>query len=150
MPTLQQQRRSIADAMSASRAATGQASRQETGRSVAEHRTGRAVVDDINRLTNTQAPRKTLRPVVPLGSLPASRGRGQYKPPAASSGGIASPLVENTVLVNGVSVADRTYWASGLVSSDGLFVLPAIKTLNLTDANGAAVQVQLAAPGGGQ
>ncbi len=149
MATLQQQRRSIADAMSASRVATGQASRQATGRAIAEQRTGRAVVEDINRLTNTQAPRKTLRPVVPLGSLAASRGRGEYKPPAQTQGGgIAGPLSEKRNLVDGKYVPDREYWPGGYTSSDGLFILPSIKTLKLTDANGDDVQVWLANPEG--
>lgn len=149
MATLQQQRQAIAAGMSASRAATGQASRNAAGQAMIEQRTGKAVAADINRLARPQRSRKTLSPIQPVGALPASQGRGVYKPPAATgTGGIASPLVELTAVVNGVTVPAREYWPGGLLSSDGLFVLPSIKTLNLTDANGAAVEIQLAAPAG--
>lgn len=149
MPTLQQQRRSIAEAMAAGRGATGQASRQATGKAITEQRTGRAVVDDLNRLTNVQPVRRSLRPVAPVGALPASRGRGEYKPPAQTQGGgIAGPLSEKRSLVNGKYVPDREYWPAGYTSSDGLFILPAIKMLKLTDANGDDVEIMLANPEG--
>lgn len=105
-----------------------------------ERRTGAASVDEINTIVDQPRIRPTLRPVNPRGSISAERGRGVYTPPA-TGGGIASPLTE-------AEIASREYWASGLKSSDGLFVLPAIKTLNLTDANGAAVRIELANPEG--
>jgi len=48
----------------------------------------------------------------------------------------------------GKTVPKREYWPGGLTSSDGLFIFPAIKTLNMTDANSAKVQFQLADPNG--
>lgn len=150
-PTLAQQRQAIRNGMTASRGtgAQMQESRRAIGDSMIEQRTGRSVADDINRLTNTQPARKTLRRIEPVGALPPARGRGVYKaPPATAGGGIASPLVENVISSGGKLVPNREYWPAGLTSSDGLFVLPAIKTLNLTDAEGAAVQISLANPEG--
>lgn len=137
---MQNGRRAAGHAMEASRRAIADTNRVQ--------RSGQQVANDISRLTAPPVERKTLRPIAPVGPLPPSQGRGVYKAPPAATGGIASPLVEDTTVVNGATVPDREYWPGGLLSSDGLFVLPAIKTLNLTDANGAPVQIQLAAPGG--
>ncbi|WP_049325960.1 hypothetical protein [Stutzerimonas stutzeri] len=140
MATLQEQRQAIAAGMSASRAATGQASRQATGQAMIEQRTGKAVAADINRLTRPQQSRKTLSPIQPVGALPASRGRGVYKPPAAGgTAGIASPVIE-------VSAATRAYWPGGWPSNDGLLVLPAIRHVQMQDANGAEVIFDYADP----
>lgn len=144
MTTLQQQRQAIAAGMSTSRAATGQAERDAAGQAMIERRTGKAVADDINRLTSSAPQRKTLRPVEPVGALPASRGRGEYKAPpaAAAGGGIASPLVEQ-------SFDERKYWPERAATSvDGLFTLyyrPIRETRQL-DANGAEVVNQWAEP----
>ncbi|PKG90909.1 hypothetical protein CXF92_18500 [Pseudomonas sp. Choline-3u-10] len=152
MPTNEEMRRASGQAMVNNRRAIGQSmedQRRAGGQAMIAQRTGTAVAADINRLTQPQQSRKTLKPVPSVGALPASQGRGVYKPPAATgTGGIASPLVELTTVVNGVTVPDRDYWPGGLLSSDGLFVLPSIKTLNLIDANNAEVQIQLAAPAG--
>lgn len=148
MATLQQQRKAIADGMASSRAATGQAERDAAGKAMIEQRTGKAVADDINSLARPVSTRKTLKPLQPVGALLPARGRGVYKKPAATSGGIAGPLVEDRIISNGKQVPDREYWPAGMTSSDGLFILPAIKTLNLTDANGESVQIMLANPEG--
>lgn len=149
MATLQQQRQAIAAGMAASRAPTGQAERQAIGAAMEANRRGQQVAEDINSLTRAQPQRKTLRPIALVGALPPTRGRGVYKaPPAGAGGGIASPLTENVVSSGGKLVPDREYWPAGMTSSDGLFVLPAIKTLNLTDANGAEVQIMLGNPEG--
>ena len=141
MATLQQQRQAIGAAMESNRRAGGHA--------MIERRTGRAVADDINSLAESRPQRKTLRPIAPVGALPPTRGRGVYKaPPAGAGGGIASPLTEKLIGSGGKLVPDREYWPAGMTSSDGLFVLPAIKTLNLTDANGAEVQIMLGNPEG--
>lgn len=140
MATLQEQRRAIGEGMRRSRAATGEAQRNATGNSIIEQRTGRAVADDINRLTKPPAQRRTLRPIEPVGSLAASRGRGVYKPPAAGgTAGIASPVTE-------VSAATRAYWPGGWPSNDGLLVLPAIRHVQMQDANGAEVVFDYADP----
>lgn len=159
MPTNEEMRRASGLAMENNRRASGQAmenNRRAGGQAMIAQRTGKAVAADINILTNPQKTRKTLKPVQPVGALPASRGRGVYKPPAATgTGGIASPLSEEYAVKESAETAsglellpNREYWPQGLVSSDGLFVFPAIKTMNFVDANGNAVQVMFADPSG--
>lgn len=148
MATQAEQRRAIRDSVSRSRAATAADERRATGRRIEAERRGETVVQDLNRLITPQTQRRTLRSVPPVGALPASRGRGTYTPPPAAGGGIASPLIERLVIVDGQAVGDREYWPNGHTTSDGLFVLPAIKTWNFIDAAGAAVQLQLADPEG--
>lgn len=135
MPTLQQQRQAIADGMAARRAATGEAERDAAGKAMTERRTGKAVVDDINRLATPQGQRRTLRQVQPVGALPASRGRGVYTPPEASTGGgIASPLTEND--------NSRTYHDTRFIySNDYLLAMEVrpLKALTMTDADGETV-----------
>ncbi|PNG11865.1 hypothetical protein [Stutzerimonas stutzeri] len=143
MATNEELRRASGRAMEQSRRNAGrinEATRRAGGQAMIEERTGKAVVEDINRLTRQPATRKPLSPIAPVGALPASRGRGVYKPPAASTGGgIASPLTE-------ASYAGREWWPGGLPSSDGLFVLPAVKRIVMTDANGAEVIFDYAEP----
>ncbi|MDP2244010.1 hypothetical protein [Pseudomonas sp.] len=148
MATLQEQRQAIAAGMAASRAPTAEAERKAIGKRIIEERTGKAVVEDLNRLTTPARQRSSLRPVGAVGALPASVGRGVYQEPAATTGGIASPLAEDVTLLEGKYYPDREYWPEGHTSSDGLFVLPAIKILNLRDANDAVVQIFLADPEG--
>lgn len=144
MATLEEQRRASGEAMVARRGTGAQAAaaRQAIGDAMVARRTGQSLVDTLNRVVDTPKRRSPLKTVEPRGSLPTQRGRGDWKEPASSGtgGGIASPLIE-------ADAGTRTYWPSGWLSSDGLFVLPAIKTLDLTDANDAPVQIQLANPG---
>lgn len=148
MATLQEQRQAIAQGMASSRAATGGDERRATGQRIIEERTGKAVADDLNRLISQPRQRQTLKTVSPVGALPAGVGRGVYVPPAATTGGgIASPLTEKTKDQGGSPVADREYYPAGLVSSDGLLILPAIKRQTFTDANGAEVVMDFATPG---
>jgi len=139
MATLEEQRRAIAAGMASSRAATGQAERKATGQSMIERRTGKAVAEDINRLTRTQTQRRTLRPIEPVGALPASRGRGVYQaPPATGTAGIASPLVEED--------GTRAYHPDRLIASvDGavFFSVRRTKTVTMRDANEALVVLEL-------
>lgn len=116
-------------------------------RNTAERR-GSSIQDDLNSLVRPEKQAAQLRTVEPRGSLPATRGSAPYVAPKTSSaaGGIASPVTEKTKIVSGQTVPDREYWPAGLTSSDGLFVLPAIKTQNMTDANGAEVVFQFANP----
>lgn len=149
MATLQEQRQAIAQGMASSRAATGGDERRATGQRIIEERTGKAVADDLNRLISQPRQRQTLKTVSPVGALPAGVGRGVYVPPAATTGGgIASPLTEKTKVVGGKTVPDNELWAAGYPSSDGLLVLPAWKTVRLTDANGAEVVFEYANPAG--
>lgn len=97
----------------------------------------------------TGSRQRGLEAVEPRGALPARRGVGEpRKAEAVGGGGIASPLTEKTKVVEGKTVPDRDYYAAGLTSSDGLFVLPAVSESRLTDANGDDVIFQFANPQG--
>lgn len=125
--------------------------RRGIGVAMEAERTGRQVQQAINQLAKPQTPSATLKPLETKGSLASRRGRGSYDDTAQSKrggGGIASPLTEKTKEVDGKKVPDREYWPGGLPSSDGLLIYPAVKTFNLIDAGGAAVQLQLANPAG--
>lgn len=97
---------------------------------------------DLNTLETAPRKQVSFNSRDPKGARPATVGTGSYKaPPAATSsgGGIAGPLEEQ-------DYSEREYHAEGLKSSDGLFVIPAIKKMTLTDANGDPVIVMLAPP----
>lgn len=149
MATLEQQRRAIGAAMVARRGtgAQAQAARRAIGTAMVERRTGKSSVEDINSLVTTPRQSKTLEAIEPRGGVAAKQGRGDYSEPATSGGGVASPLTEVTISEGGSEVADREYYADGLVSSDGLFVLPAIKQQKFLDANGEEVVFNFAQPG---
>ena len=127
---MQDSRRAIGDRMIKDRADI------KAGISAARASTFKA---DLNALETSPRKQITLTKREAKGTRAATVGTGIYKAPAATAGtggGIASPLTE-------ASAAERVYWPSGLMSSDQLFELPSIKTLNLTDANGDAVVIQL-------
>lgn len=156
MPTNEQIRRGNGQRIESERRATGsnnEAERRGINKQMENERRGTSVVDDINSLVRPQARRNTLRPVEPVGSVPARQGVGSYKaPPAASTGGgIASPLVEIDTPDGALpGVAGREYFPdrATLYSSDYLIaveILP-LKTLRMTDANGAAVELQFKKP----
>ena len=132
MPSsLEQQRRAVGTAMTA---------RRGTGEQMAARRNGRKAVEDINSLVSPASQRKTLTTLDPRGRLEAKQGRGDYVEPTTAGGvGIASPLTEQ-------SYAQREYHPQGEFTSDGLFYLPAIKKIVLTDADGTVGEVLLAAP----
>lgn len=138
MASLQEQRRAIAEGMARSRAATGEAQRNAAGNAMIEQRTGRSVAQDINRLTRPRPQRKPLPSIDPVGAVPASRGRGDYKaPPPSAAGGIASPLTE--------TASSREYYAAvNRPSTDGLvfFSVRAVQRVHMTDANDAEVVLE--------
>lgn len=146
------ERRASGRQMEQSRRASGQAmedARRAGGRQMEASRRGEAMVDDINSIVRPRRQAAPLRRVDPVGPLPATRGSGVYQAPASGTGGgIASPLTEQTQIVDGKAIPLREYWPQGYMTSDGLFVLPAQKTWNMTDANGNAVVFQFADPQG--
>jgi hypothetical protein len=104
---------------------------------------------DLNSLESSKRKSGELKPIEQPGSRPAVRSVGQDRtqPTGNTSGGIASPLTEAVVDVGGSLVADREYYTTGFISSDGLLVLPAIKKQTFSDANGAEVIFDFAPPG---
>ena len=139
MATLADQRRAIAEGMRASRQATGEAERRATGEAMVRRRTGRDDVDDINAVVRQPRQRTALPAVAPRGGVPAQVGTGNYTAPPATGAGLASPVTEP-------SFSAREYWPTGLVSSDGLFFLPAPKKIVMQDANGAEAIFEYAEP----
>ena len=105
-----------------------------------------SLIDTLNALMQPRQ-RKELKPLEPRGDLPGKRVSVAYVPKALG-GGIASPLTEKTKVVGGQTVPDNALWPQGHTSSDGLFVLPAWKTQNFTDANGDDVVFEFADPQG--
>lgn len=103
--------------------------RKAIQRSVSESRAS-SVQRDLNSLASQ---RRQIRELVALerkGARPATTGKGYFKqtPKSAAGGGMAGPLTEP-------SFAAREYWPDGLVTPDGLFVLPAPKKIVWRDAN---------------
>lgn len=95
---------------------------------------------DLNSLETARRQIQVLNTLERKGLRAATRGRGVWKEPAKTgTGGIASPVTEP-------AFAAREYWPAGLVSSDGLFVLPAPKKLVMTDAGGSEVIFEYANP----
>lgn len=137
------ERRASGRQMEQSRRASGQAmedARRAGGRQMEASRRGEAMVDDINSIVRPRRQAAPLRRVDPVGPLPATRGTGVYQAPASGTGGgIASPVTEP-------SAATRTYWPGGWPSNDGLLVLPAIRQVQMQDANGAEVIFDYADP----
>ena len=141
------ERKATGVAMEANRHAIGHnisAERQASGTSMeAERRTtGKQITSDLNRLVVAPTPPTQLAVLEKRGALPQRVGMGTYNAknaPSSGGGGIATPLTE-------ADYTNREYWASGLLSSDGLFTMPAIKVLNMTDADGAPLVINLAQP----
>jgi len=102
---------------------------------------GSQIKDDINRLVSPKRQSSSLPVLESRGAVPATKGKGTYNPKnaPATGGGIASPLTE-------ADYTKREYWVDGMQSSDGLFFIPSIKKLVLTDANGGEAVINLAKP----
>lgn len=98
---------------------------------------------------STSSRKGGLEVVEPRGALPARRGVGEPRSaPPTEAGGVASPFTEKTKVVDGKTVPDREWWPQGHLSSDGLFVWPAWKRVNMSDANGDDVVFDFADPQG--
>lgn len=113
-----------------------------TGNEQARLNIGKQLTNDLNRLVRPPTQKKQLADLAKRGALPAQTGKSVIDPKAAAGtggGGIASPLSET-------DYSKREYWEDAIVSSDGLFKIPAIKKLVLTDADGVQAVVNLAKP----
>ena len=144
----EQERRAIGTSIESSRRANGQsleASRRAIGSSIESQRTGttgRQIVDDLNRLVETSSASRTVLPTLEKrGGISSVKGVGTFneKNVPKSSGGIASPVSET-------DYTKREYWEDSLMSSDGLFSMPVLKMLEMTDNDGATVIFNFAKP----
>lgn len=142
MATLADRRRAIGERNVKARRGLGEANekaRRALGDEMIKRRTGREEVDDINAVVRQPRQRTALPAVAPRGGVPAQVGTGNYRPPSTGGAGLASPVTEP-------SFAAREYWPGGLLSSDGLFVIPAVKKIVMQDANGAPAVFEYAEP----
>lgn len=116
--------------------------RQQSGRNMEEARraSGRKMREDMNALAESNRQARSLPVLASRGGEVARRGRADWAAPSlpSGSGGIASPITEPLF-------ASREYYESGTRSSDGLFFIPAVKKIVMTDANGDPVIFQYAA-----
>jgi hypothetical protein len=140
---LQEERRAIG--------ARNEAARRAIGRQMEDRRRGTKAVDDLNSLVEPARKTTTLRTIEPRGSIPVSRGRGVWNESRApaTGGGINGPLTEVTKEEEGVQVPDRERWPNTVMhSSDGLFYFEVqpIKTWKFKDANGNAINLNIAKP----
>lgn len=137
-------RRSSGAAMESSRRSSGAAmesSRRALGPAMeAERRgSGTQIADDIQRLGGVERKSTSLGSLESRGGIGGQSGVGIWSDPVSGGGGIASPLTEG-------DYTKREYWPDGILSSDGLFNMPALKTLVMTDNDGASVTVNFAKP----
>ena len=111
------------------------ADRRQSGKDMASERSasGKAFRDDLRALADSETENRTLPPARERPPIPAARGIATYTaPPAQAGSGVASPLTE-------ADFAKREYYAFGTRSSDGLFFIPAIKKMVMSDANSEEV-----------
>lgn len=103
---------------------------------------GQQLVSDLRSLIKTTGEPRRLPVIAALGAEAGKRGTGTYKEKASTTGGIASPLQEQ-------SYAARTFYAPQLIeSSDGLFTLriEPLERLEMRDANEDKVALHFKAP----
>lgn len=106
--------------------------------------TDKRITTDINAVIRDRNQGGQLAPAENAPAQRARRGMARTPQSSGGSGGsgggeVVGPLVE-------ASAATREYWPDGFTSSDGLFVLPAIKKLTMTDAGGQTVLFEYANP----
>lgn len=139
---LSDERRAIADGITASRQGDGGAARRASGAANAASRRGESVVEDVNRIITPTRKARTLRTVDPVGAVPARTSPGTpqaYAPAQQGGGGIASPL---TLL--SISYADEPDYVE-TIDGSGLFRVYKISTITLEDADGQEVVVNVPA-----
>ncbi|QEY75157.1 hypothetical protein [Pseudomonas denitrificans (nom. rej.)] len=106
-------------------------------------RKSQQLVSDLQSLESQRRKIGELNELERRGARPATPGRAVYKAPAATgTGGVASPLIEQSYL-------ERTYWPDKVITStDGVFSfkIKPIKQIRQLDANDAEVIQQFAQP----
>ena len=139
MPSLADQRRAIGERNEAARRGLGEGNakaRRALGDEMIKRRTGKTEVEEINALVNQPRQRRALPTVEPRGSVPAQVGTGTYTAPAAGTGGgIASPLTA----ISRTFADDPVYVET--IDGSGLFMVRALNTLTLEDAEGREVVI---------
>lgn len=75
----------------------------------------------------------------PRGAAPKAKSSAVLPGGSASGGGGLGDLTEQ-------NFAAREFWPNAYTSTDGLFFLPAVKKVVLTDARGNTVNIMLAEP----
>lgn len=98
-----------------------------------------SIVQSVAAIPGTRV-NKTLPAAKPVPAIPARVGVGdRVNKTSSGGGGIDSPLTET-------AYADRTWYSAGIKSTDGLFTLPAIKSIKMTDAGNNEVILNFEAP----
>lgn len=97
------------------------------------------LTEALRALTESASSTNNPVPMKVRGAASAVKSSAPLAGSATGTGGIASPLTET-------AFTDREYWTGGYTTTDGLFVLPAIKKLSVKDANEAPVVVYFAEP----
>ncbi|MGH1449926.1 MAG: hypothetical protein ACRBBM_10975 [Pseudomonadaceae bacterium] len=142
------------------RAATSNRNLNDRADGIRSNLEARALIDTLADMNKQKPQLKTLPKEEPKGGIPSRRGyaeRNSQPGYGEKTGGIASPLIEGASAplppedspdedVSGTPKLEREYWPDGVMSSDGLFMLPALKKLTMRDANGAKVVIELADP----
>jgi hypothetical protein len=109
--------------------------------SAKDQRISETLMQNLAESMPRERPSPALKRERKRGGIAAKRGyfERQYQPGTGeTTGGIAGPLTEE-------DITKREYY-DPLMSSDGLFALPQIKVMVLTDADGLEVKVELADP----
>ncbi|MDF3864195.1 hypothetical protein P3W53_06980 [Pseudomonas denitrificans (nom. rej.)] len=116
--------------------------RRAIGNGITAARQSQQLVSDLQSLESQRRKIGALNELERRGARPATPGRAVYKPQAASSGGIASPLQES-------NFTDRTYHPEiEIKSTDGLlsWKVKPIHEVYMRDANNAEVKMIYAQP----
>lgn len=100
-----------------------------------------SISDLLPQLSNTPGTRADKKlPEAPLAPpIPARSGSAPRIKKTSGGGGIDSPLTET-------AYADRTWFSAGIKSTDGLFELPAIQSIKMTDAGNNEVILNFKGP----
>ena len=101
--------------------------------------TGKDLTEALRALTEGNSESGKPEPMKTRGAASKVRSAALLAGAGGVTTGIASPLTEG-------NFALREFWPGAYTTTDGLFVLPAIKKLVTADANGAEVVINFAEP----
>jgi|GEM_PF-2182439 len=142
--TNEERRRRSGEAAAASRG-TGEAAaaaRRAIEKANIEARTGRTAVEDIRSLAKPERTRQSLRPLAPVGAVPATRGRADYPAVGRGGAGTGFPLTEQP--------GTREYAPDPVFvetfDGSGYFRVLVASKLTFTDVDGATAIMNLDVP----